>query len=245
MLPATAAAQTPLPPLPDSTGWGVHVLTATRDPRGDLWVGTYGKGMFRLRKGTTTWERIAHDSSSTSISWDFIHAIAFGPRGQIWYGTVGNGWGVSTDGGATWKNWTFQQLGPEWQYVTPEGIVTRGDTTWVGTADGVQLTTNDGASWTALVDSTGPAAKGPADTAYAVLNNEYVRRLGLSRNGIVVTNLKGNREINNLGGVWLGRGISFASFAPRNRILVDGRLLKGTPCGLRPAQDTLPCLKRA
>jgi murein DD-endopeptidase MepM/ murein hydrolase activator NlpD len=245
LLSSTLSAQTALPPLPDSTGWGVHVLTATRDPRGDLWVGTYGKGIFRLPKGATAWQRIVHDTTDRSISWDFIHAIAFGPRGQIWYGTVGNGWGLSTDGGVTWKNWTFQQLGPEWQYVTPEGIVTRGDTTWVGTADGVQLTTNDGATWTALVDSTGPAARGPADTAYAVLNNEYIRRLGLSRNGIVVTNLKGNRELNNIGGVWLGRGVSFASFAPRNRILVDGRLRKGSPCGLRPAQDTLPCLRRA
>lgn len=242
---SSAAAQATLPVLPDSAGWGVHVLTATRDPRGDVWVGTYGKGIFRLRKGATAWERIVHDSTDRSISWDFIHAIAFGAKGQIWYGTVGNGWGVSTDGGASWRNWTFQQLGPEWQYVTPDGIVTRGDTTWVGTADGVQLTTDDGARWVALGDSTGPAAKGPADTAYAGLSNEYIRRLGLSRGGIVLTTLKGNREISNIAGTWASRGISYPSFAPRNRILVDGRLLKGTPCGLRPAQDTLPCLKRA
>ena len=32
LLPARAAsAQAVLPPLPDSTGWGVHVLTAARD----------------------------------------------------------------------------------------------------------------------------------------------------------------------------------------------------------------------
>jgi murein DD-endopeptidase MepM/ murein hydrolase activator NlpD len=240
-----ATAQTALPALPDSSGWGVHVLTATRDRHGDVWAGTYGKGIFRLRKGARTWEQIRHDTTGTSISWDFVHAIAFGPRGQIWYGTVGNGWGVSTDGGATWRNWTFQQLGPEWQYVTPDGIVTRGDTTWVGTADGVQVTTNDGASWTALVDSTGPAAKGPADTAHAVLNNEYLRRLGLSRRGIVVTSLKGNREIGTLGGIWLGQAVDYPSFAPRNRLLIDGRLFKGSACGLVPAQDTMPCLKRA
>ena len=31
--PAPLAAQEPLPPFPDSTGWGVHVLAVARDPR--------------------------------------------------------------------------------------------------------------------------------------------------------------------------------------------------------------------
>ena len=96
---------------------------------------------------------------------------AFGPRGEVWYGTVGNGWGLSTDDGRTWTNWTFTQLGPEWQYVAPDGIVVRGDTVWVGTADGVQMTTDDGQHWVAFTDRTGPAARGPADTAITVLGN--------------------------------------------------------------------------
>src|SRR5918994_2398261 len=157
LTPTTAGwAQAPLPPLPDSTGWGVHVLSVARDARGTIWVGTYGHGIYRLPAGATAWEPIRHDSTETSISWDFVQALAFGARGQIWYGTLGNGWGMSTDGGATWKNWAFKQLGPEWQYVTPSGIVIRGDTTIIGTADGLQVTTNDGASWTALGDGAGP-----------------------------------------------------------------------------------------
>src|ERR687887_2437746 len=123
-----ALAQRELPPLPDSTGWGVHVLAVSRDPQGALWVGTYGQGIYRLPAGASTWESIRHDSSRPSISMDFVQAFAFGPRGEIWYGTVGNGWGLSTDGGRTWKNWTYTELGPEWQYVAPSGIVVRGDT---------------------------------------------------------------------------------------------------------------------
>ena len=126
-------AQAPIPPLPDRTGWGVHVLSVARDPRGTIWVGTYGHGIFRLPAGATAWQPIRHDSTDTSISWDFVPALAFGARGQIWYGTLGNGWGLSIDGGATWKNWAYKQLGPEWQYVTPSGIVVRGDTTVIGT----------------------------------------------------------------------------------------------------------------
>ena len=36
LLPAPAFAQAKLPPLPDSTGWGVHVLTLARDPSGGI-----------------------------------------------------------------------------------------------------------------------------------------------------------------------------------------------------------------
>jgi len=90
-----------LPPLPDSTGWGVHVLAVARDPRGAIWVGSYGQGIFRLSPGAKTWDRIRHDTTATSISWDCVHAFAFGPRGQVWYGTVGNGWGLSLDSGVT------------------------------------------------------------------------------------------------------------------------------------------------
>ena len=120
----SAEAQVP-PPLPDSSGWGVHVLSVARDPRGAIWVGTYGHGIYRLAVGATVWEQIRHDTTGSSISWDFVQALAFGARGQIWYGTIGNGWGMSTYGGTTWKNWTYNQLGPEWQYVTPSGIVVR------------------------------------------------------------------------------------------------------------------------
>src|SRR5260370_11196859 len=143
-LPALGALAAPLsaqalPPLPDATGFGVHVLAAARAPDHSIWVGTYGEGIFVLRSGASNWEQLRHasDSAAHSISWDFVHAFGFGPRGEIWYGTVGNGWGVSSDGGKTWRNWELTQLGPEWQYVAPNGIVTRGDTVYVATADGV------------------------------------------------------------------------------------------------------------
>ena len=172
-----AQAQSKLPPLPDSTGWGVHVLAVARDAAGTIWVGTYGQGIYRLPAGADAWQSIRHDTTTSSdttkknisISWDFVHAFAFGARGEIWYGTVGNGWGLSTDGGTSWKNWTYGELGPEWQYVAPSGIVIRGDTTVIATADGLQVTTTNGGHWTALVDAVGPPAKGPADTVYPIL----------------------------------------------------------------------------
>jgi len=220
------------------------VLSIGRAPDGAIWVGTYGQGIFRLDPGVEEWVNIRRDTTDSSIAWDFVHAVAFGPRGQVWYGTIGNGWGVSFDRGRTWRNWTFSELGPEWQYVAPSGIVTRGDTTWVATADGVQMTTDDGRRWIAMVDSTGPAATGPADTALVLLSNEYVRRITTNRRGLLVSSLDGPVLYQHLAdGSWSNRTLSFAPFPPLAGLLFDRYLIRGTQCGLRMAHDTIPCLQ--
>ncbi|MDX1660189.1 MAG: peptidoglycan DD-metalloendopeptidase family protein [Gemmatimonadota bacterium] len=138
-------------PLPDPSGWGTHVLTAAVAPDGAVWVGTYGEGIYVSRDGSgRRWERLTSDAEN-GISWDFVNAFAFAP-GEVWYGTVGNGWGMSRDGGRTWRNWTFDDLGPRWQYVAPDGLAAVGDTVYVATADGLRITHDDGASWRELTE---------------------------------------------------------------------------------------------
>lgn len=199
---ATAASAQRAPQLPDSSGWGVRVLADVTAPDGSRWVGTYGEGIFVLPKGASAWRRIRSDTAAGSLSWNFVHAIAFGPGGRTWVGTVGNGWGLSTDDGRTWRNWTLRELGPEWQYVAPDGIVTHGDTTVVATADGLQVTTDHGATWTAIVDSVGPAAKGPAAQAVVLLGNEYVTGLQRSSRGWVARTLAGVAVVAATDGRW-------------------------------------------
>jgi murein DD-endopeptidase MepM/ murein hydrolase activator NlpD len=177
------AAQSPPAEL---DGWPVVELTRAVSPAGATWVGTYGHGVLVQAAGDTAWRRIRSDTADSSLSWDFVQAIAFGPRGQVWVGTLGNGWGLSRDDGRTWRNWTYSELGPEWQYVAPGGILTFGDTTIVATADGLQVTTDDGAHWVAVVDGVGPPAKGPADTAIVALDSEYLVSLRQGGPGWVV-----------------------------------------------------------
>ena len=173
-----------LPPLPDTTGFGVHVLALARAPDNAVWVGTYGQGIFVLRQGAGSWEQVKHSSDTTtrSISFDFVHAFGFGPSGEIWYGTVGNGWGRSTDGGKTWTNWELKQLGPEWQYVAPNGIVTRGDTVYVGTADGIKLSWDGGTTWAEITDSSGAVT---APHPWGRLRSQYVLALVRGSDGSV------------------------------------------------------------
>lgn len=247
MLALTAtplAAQTSgaLPPLPDSTGWGVHVLAARQDRAGGVWVGTYGQGIFYLPADSSRWQHFVADTSGHSISWDFVHAFGFGPDGEIWYGTVGNGWGMSTDTGRTWHNWTYDQLGPEWQYVAPDGIVTQGDTTIVATADGLQITVDDGAHWTAIVDSTGPAARGPADTALVLLPSEYVMGIGqASRSRVVFTTLRGGFALSASNGKWQVEPATVGRPAEADLVFLHRRSYRRSPCGLHPAGGPWTC----
>ncbi|MFN2431405.1 MAG: peptidoglycan DD-metalloendopeptidase family protein [Gemmatimonadota bacterium] len=144
--------------MPDSSGWGTHVLTVATAPDGAVWVGTYGQGIYVSRDGSgREWENL-RSRDSTSISWDFVNAIAF-HGDQVWYGTIGNGWGVSRDGGRTWRNWTFDELGPRWLYVAPGGIGTAADTVYVATADGLRILSAEGDSVRAVAEPAGIASR--------------------------------------------------------------------------------------
>ena len=72
-----------------------------------------------------------------------------------------------------------------------------------------------------------------------------MKRLGLDRRGVLVTTPKGNELITSNAEVWVSQGIATAAFAPLNRIVIDGQAVRGTPCGLRLATDTMPCYTRA
>jgi murein DD-endopeptidase MepM/ murein hydrolase activator NlpD len=145
-------------PVPDSTGWGTHVLAVAEAPDGGVWVGTYGQGIYLSRDGTgRDWENL-RSRDSAGISWDFVHAFAFAP-GEVWYGTIGNGWGISRDGGRTWRNWTFDELGPRWLYVAPGGMAVKDDTVFVATADGLRITGDGGETWRDVTEADGLSSR--------------------------------------------------------------------------------------
>src|SRR3989442_4448397 len=269
-LPSPASPQS-LPPLPDTTGFGVHVLAVARAPDNAIWVGSYGQGIFVLRSGASSWEHIRHanDSAAHSISWDFVHAFGFGSNGAVWYGTVGNGWGLSTDGGKTWTNWELGALGPEWQYVAPNGIATRGDTVYIGTADGIKLSGDRGASWAEITDSAGAAtprhhlgriasqyvlalAAGPDGSLWAAHLHGVARSTDGGRSW---TEFPAPSRVRALapdsgGIVWVGTERGLYPLHPTRQARLDG---KGRPaCGVaplgkgrRPGTPPIPSLRPA
>ncbi|OGT95573.1 MAG: hypothetical protein A2083_02290 [Gemmatimonadetes bacterium GWC2_71_9] len=152
--PVPPPAPPHLPALGDTAGWGTHILALARGPDGTIWVGTYGEGLYLLRPGARAWENLRADTVAGAIADNFVNALAISGR-EVWYGTIGGGFGTSHDGGRTWRSWTGRELGRRWRYVTPNGIVTHGDTVFVATADGIRLTGDDGATWDSITDAQG------------------------------------------------------------------------------------------
>lgn len=185
--PGPGAPQLPL--LPDTSGWGVHVLAMARGPDGALWVGTYNEGIFVLRPGGRAWENLRSSRESGSINSDFVHAFAFQGR-DVWYGSIGDGWGLSSDGGRTWRTWGGRELGKRWRYVAPNGILIRRDTVFIATADGIRYTADRGGTWGAITDSL-PGG----------LPNRYVLAIAPARDGgLWVATLRGLGQWR--GGAW-------------------------------------------
>ncbi len=218
-----------LPPLPEAS-FGTHVLALARAPDGTLWAGTYGAGIAVLRPGAVAWGFLLPDTSATSIAWGFVHAFAFAPDGAVWYGTLGNGWGRSTDGGRTWTNWTFARLGPEYQYVAPNGIVTRGDTVYVATADGVKVSWDAGQTWRVVTDAMG--IRSARDSVLGVIRNQYVLALATAPDGTLwLAHVHGLERSRDGGRTW--RHWPTASVRVRTLLPLTGdSLLAGTEAGL-------------
>jgi murein DD-endopeptidase MepM/ murein hydrolase activator NlpD len=214
-----------LPPALPDTAWGTHTLVVARSPRTNmLWVGTYGRGIFVTRPDSARYRRIVSASGdTTSISWNFVNSIAFGKDSTVWYGTVGNGFGRSTNNGRTWRNWTFDQLGPEWQYVVADGIRTNGDTVVIATADGLRVSTNAGQTFTCIQATTrvsGGSTAGRSDACNEKLYGlptEYLLSLDLAENGDVwVGHLFGISVSEDLGRTW--RNLTETNGVPRARV---------------------------
>lgn len=160
------------PPLPDTTGWGVPVLSMAQNDEGELWLGTNGFGIRVIRPraprertdtaaDTTAaaapgrppaspWEAIVAGGQG-AIGSNHVTAIALTADGTIWYGTPGSGFGRSSDGGRTWRNWGGEELDGYGLSTALNGIRAAGDTVYIATTDGLRITRDGGTRWTCVV----------------------------------------------------------------------------------------------
>ena len=66
----------------------MEVLTTIRDPRGDLWVGTLGTGLFRIDGATGAVTNFRHSpGDDSSLSSDIVTRIFFDRSGAMWLAT--------------------------------------------------------------------------------------------------------------------------------------------------------------
>lgn len=71
-----------------ANGWMKAVFT---DRRGNVWIGTQGRGVFRYNSSDGTYTHFLHTDSKTSIAHNDILTFGEGPDGSLWIGTENGG----------------------------------------------------------------------------------------------------------------------------------------------------------
>ena len=143
---------------PDESGWvqtngpyGGEILTIYAAPKGVLFVGTEGAGIFRSTDRGNSWTPL-----NTGLHYEpgegFTGVTAFAQKGDTFYAGTRNALHASTDGGNTWHH-VPNFRNPE----SISGVVIIGDRIYVGTLNtGVWYSDDDGDSWLQVNDGFGP-----------------------------------------------------------------------------------------
>ena len=131
--------------------YGGEILTIYAAPKGVLFAGTEGGGIFCSTDRGNSWTPI-----NTGLHYEpgegFTGVTAFAQKGDTFYAGTRDALHASTDGGNTWH--------PVPNFRNPEsisGIVVIGDRIYVGTLNtGVWYSDDDGESWLQVNDGFGP-----------------------------------------------------------------------------------------
>lgn len=115
-------------------GWGMRVL---HDARGNLWVGTTGQGLWRVRDTTAGAPLIERATIQTGLSSDAVESLLEDRDGNIWVGTM-----------LGLHSLTPQDLMPLASGALVRAILPEPDgSVWVGTASGLMQFRQDGGAW--------------------------------------------------------------------------------------------------
>ena len=145
---------------PNESGWvqtngpyGGEILTFYAAPKGVLFAGTEGAGIFRSTDGGNSWTPV-----NTGLHYEpgggFAGVPALVQKGGTLYAATRRTLYASTDGGNTWHRVSNFQA-----HESIIGIVVIGDRIYVGATDtGVWYSDDDGDSWLPVKDGFGPMA---------------------------------------------------------------------------------------
>ena len=122
-------------PLTGIEGWGNRLIN---DSQGNLWVGTTGQGLWRVRDGgKDTTPLIERATIQTGLSSNAVQSLLEDREGNIWVGTM-----------LGLHSLTPQELTPLAAGALVRTILPDADgSVWVGTANGLMRFRDDGAGW--------------------------------------------------------------------------------------------------
>jgi len=96
------------PCLADSFSWnanaqGQFITSLCRDTRGNVWIGTEDKGVYRLDPTAPKSTQYTHFTTKDGLGDDNAYALTCDQAGRVWVGTLNHG--VSVFNGKAWKTY--------------------------------------------------------------------------------------------------------------------------------------------
>lgn len=120
---------------------GGDVVALGEDSKGQLWVGTYSKGLQRLNPDGSTFTHIERTTDGTDVSKWSISCLATDRRGHVWAGTLGSGWLIVDPNGKEIRQYTLPKSVGAVNAVTC-GMTARDGSLWFGMEDGLVVRFN-------------------------------------------------------------------------------------------------------
>ncbi len=118
---------------------GEHVLAVT-GRRDEVWVATYGDGVFWRPSGQAPWR---HLTRRDGLGSDYLAGVALSDE-AVWVRSIGSGLG-RRDGRGRWRWWSHRQLGKE--FLFPTDLLLHRSRLLVATTDGLRGTDLLGRTW--------------------------------------------------------------------------------------------------
>ena len=131
--------------------YGGEVRALYAAPKGVLFAGTWGAGIFRSTNRGNTWTPV-----NTGLAYKpgegFVYVEVFAQKGEVLYVGTQEGLYASTDGGNRWHPVSSFR-----KHESISGIVVIGDRIYVGALNtGIWYSDDDGGSWLEVNDGFGP-----------------------------------------------------------------------------------------
>ena len=154
--------------------YGGDISALYAAPKGVLFVGTDGAGIFRSTDRGDTWTPV-----NTGLHFEpgdgYVYVTAFAQKGDTLYAGTRHALYASTDSGNTWHHvLSFQK------YESISGIVVIGDRIYIGTLNTGVWYSDDGDSWIQVNDGLGPMLvrelSSIGTTVVAATNNGVFRK---------------------------------------------------------------------
>jgi hypothetical protein len=134
--PTSVPTETPTIPDPLAeiqNAVGSNVISLAQNTDGKIWIGSEGRGLFRVDEGAPPGQRVTHYDEKSGLADSIIYGLCVDQQGRVWAGHLNHG--VSVFNGSEWRNYDILQ-GPIGERIYDLTCSKKDGSIWMATSAG-------------------------------------------------------------------------------------------------------------